>query len=173
MKTEFGYDAKGAAMDLPCGQFVAFEVQTQTYLIPIDRVVEFRTWHEPTRVPRSPDYVLGIVNIRGEIVPVYDVAARLGCGTTAPSPRHVVVIVKGNDARSVGLLVDTVTDILSARPDDMATMPKFDGSSSTPFMSSAVFIEDRIVSVTDIEKLIEETFLAGVDPSLASKDTVA
>ncbi len=160
-------------MDLSGGQFVAFEVQTQTYLIPIDHVVEFRTWLEPTRVPQSPDYVLGIVNIRGEIVPIYDVGARLGRGPTEPSPRHVVVIVKSDDARSVGLLVDTVTDIVSARSDEMATMPKIDGSSSTPFMSSAVFIDDRILSVTDIAKLVEETFLAGAAASPVPKETVA
>lgn len=164
---------KSAATGVPDGQFVSFEVQAQTYLIPIERVVEFRMWHEPTSVPHSPGYVRGIVNIRGEIVPIYDVGARLGRGLTEPGPRHVVVIVKGEDARSVGLLVDSVTDIVSARQDEMAAMPKIDGSSSTPFMSGVVFIEDRIVSVTDIEQLILETFTAGADASHGLKGSFA
>jgi purine-binding chemotaxis protein CheW len=51
-------------------QFVSFEIGGTSFLIPIDRVIEFRTWVEPTAVPHTPDYVRGIVNIRGEIVPI-------------------------------------------------------------------------------------------------------
>lgn len=70
----------------PEAQFVSFEIGDSMFLIPIERVVEFRIWSEPAPVPRTPDYVRGIVNIRGEIVPIYDVAARLGRGATEAPP---------------------------------------------------------------------------------------
>lgn len=139
-------------------QFVSFEIGDATFLIPIERVVEFRTWSEPTAVPHTPAYVRGIVNIRGEIVPIYDVSAGLGKGGTQAGSRHVVVIVRGNDGRSVGLLVDAVTDIVTARADDMAPMPAIEGGDATPFMSGVVFVAEKILGVTDVDRLVEETF---------------
>lgn len=162
-----GMETKQVGGDAPESQFVTFEIGDHTFLIPIERVVEFRTWTEPTSVPHTPEYVRGIVNIRGEIVPVYDVAARLGRGLTEPGARHVVVIVRGEDSRSVGLLVDSVTDIVNARPDNMAPMPKIEGGDATPFMSGVVFAEERIFGVTDVDRLVSETFPDGVDMAAA------
>jgi purine-binding chemotaxis protein CheW len=144
----------------PEAQFVSFEIGETMFLIPIERVVEFRIWTEPTPVPRTPDYVRGIVNIRGEIVPIYDVAARLGRGFTEATDRHVVIIVRSEDARSIGLLVDSVTDIVNARTNNMAPMPKIDGGNTTPFMAGVVFIDERIVGVTDVDRLVQETYPA-------------
>jgi purine-binding chemotaxis protein CheW len=139
---------KQAGSEGPESQFVTFEIGAHTFLIPIERVVEFRTWTEPTSVPHTPDYVRGIVNIRGEIVP-------------EPGARHVVVIVRGEDSRSVGLLVDSVTDIVNARPDNMAPMPRIEGGDATPFMSGVVFAEERILGVTDVDRLVTEAFPDG------------
>jgi purine-binding chemotaxis protein CheW len=164
---------KQAGSDAPESQFVTFEIGDHTFLIPIERVVEFRTWSEPTSVPHTPSYVRGIVNIRGEIVPVYDVAARLGRGLTEPGARHVVVIVRGEESRSVGLLVDSVTDIVNARPDNMAPMPKIEGGDATPFMSGVVFAEERILGVTDVDRLVSETFPDGVEMPAAQAGPAA
>lgn len=147
--------------DSPEAQFVSFEIGSDTFLIPIDRVVEFRIWSEPTAVPHTPEYVRGIVNIRGEIVPIYDVAARMGRAHTQPTDRHVVVIVRGEDIRSIGLLVDSVTDIVNVRTSAMAPMPKIEGGKATPFMTGVVFIDDKILGVTDIDRLVHETFPDG------------
>jgi len=153
-----GVAALSRAADGADTQFVTFEIGAETFLIPIGRVVEFRTWSEPTAVPHTQPYVRGIVNIRGEIVPIYDVAARLGRGMTEPGARHVVVIVRDDAFRSVGLLVDSVTDIVNARPDSMAPMPRIEGGDATPFMAGVVFVEERILGVTDVDRLVEETF---------------
>ena len=139
-------------------QFVSFEIGDSKFLIPIERVVEFRIWSEPTAVPRTPEYVRGIVNIRGEIVPIYDVSARLGRGSTEATARHVIVIVRSEDSRSIGLLVDSVTDIVNAHSGNMATMPKIGGGNATPFMAGVVFIDDRILGVTDVDRQVQETF---------------
>ncbi len=149
---------EGKPGDATEAQFVSFEIGDSKFLIPIERVVEFRIWSEPTVVPRTPEYVRGIVNIRGEIVPIYDVSARLGRGFTEASARHVVVIVRSEDSRSIGLLVDSVTDIVDAKGGNMATMPKIDGGDATPFMAGVVFIDDRILGVTDVDRLVAETF---------------
>jgi len=157
---------KAATGEADESQFVSFEIGASTFLIPIAKVVEFRTWSEPTPVPHTPDFVRGIVNIRGEIVPIYDVAARLGRGTTAANARHVVVIVRSDDsraggARSVGLLVDSVTDIVNARSADMASIPRIEGGDATPFMRGVVFVAERILGVTDVDRLVQETLPDG------------
>lgn len=151
-------------------QFVSFEIGGTAFLIPIERVIEFRTWSEPTAVPHTPDYVRGIVNIRGEIVPIYDVAARLGKGATDASARHVVVIVRGQDGRSIGLLVDSVTDIVAAKTEDMAAMPAIEGGDATPFMSGVVFLAEKILGVTDVDRLVEETF-PGLEAARAPEES--
>jgi purine-binding chemotaxis protein CheW len=151
-------------------QFVSFEIGGTSFLIPIDRVIEFRTWVEPTAVPHTPDYVRGIVNIRGEIVPIYDVAARLGKGATDAGARHVVVIVRGQDGRSIGLLVDSVTDIVEAKSEDMAAMPAIEGGDATPFMAGVVFLAEKILGVTDVDRLVEETF-PGIDAARAFEES--
>lgn len=151
-------------------QFVNFEIGGTPFLIPIERVIEFRTWVEPTSVPHTPDYVRGIVNIRGEIVPIYDVAARLGKGATDAGARHVVVIVRGQDGRSIGLLVDSVTDIVEAKSEDMAAMPAIEGGDATPFMAGVVFLAEKILGVTDVDRLVEETF-PGIDAARAFEES--
>lgn len=152
---------KAATGEADEAQFVSFEIGTSTFLIPIEKVVEFRTWSEPTPVPHTPDFVRGIINIRGEIVPIYDVAARLGRGATRAEARHVVVIVRSDDARSVGLLVDSVTDIVNARSADMASIPRIEGGDATPFMRGVVFVAERILGVTDVDRLVQETLPDG------------
>jgi purine-binding chemotaxis protein CheW len=150
-------------------QFVSFEIGGTSFLIPIERVIEFRTWTEPTGVPHTPDYVRGIVNIRGEIVPIYDVSARLGKGATDAGARHVVVIVRGQDGRSIGLLVDSVTDIVTAKSEDMAAMPAIEGGDATPFMAGVVFLAEKILGVTDVDRLVEETF-PGLEAAQAAEE---
>lgn len=71
-----------------------------------------------------------------------------------------MVIVRSEDARSIGLLVDSVTDIVNARTSNMAPMPKIDGGDATPFMAGVVFIDEKILSVTDVDRLVQETFPA-------------
>ena len=121
-------------------------------------------------MPHTPSYVRGIVNIRGEIVPIYDVAARLGKGATDAGARHVVVIVRGQDGRSIGLLVDSVTDIVEAKSEDLAAMPAIEGGDATPFMAGVVFLAEKILGVTDVDRLVEETF-PGIDAARAFEES--
>jgi len=94
--------------------FVTLEVRGRSYALPIASVIEFRTWLEPTPLPHSPRHLLGIINIRGEIVPVFDVGARLDGSRTDPTPQHVIALVRTPQDQVVGLLVDDVSNIQSA-----------------------------------------------------------
>ncbi|MBI1954748.1 MAG: purine-binding chemotaxis protein CheW [Proteobacteria bacterium] len=93
-------------------QFIVFRIETQEYGIPITSVKEIKGWSPTTTLPHSPPYMRGVVNLRGIIVPILDLRSRFGMGLTEVSPTHVVMIIHLEN-RTVGLLVDAVSDILT------------------------------------------------------------
>ena len=143
-------------------QFVSFEIGDATFLIPIERVVEFRTWSEPTAVPHTPAYVRGIVNIRGEIVPIYDVSARLGKGGTQAGSRHVVVIVRGNDGRSVGLLVDAVSEVVEIAADMIEPPPNFGATVRRDFIRGMGKYGGRFVILLEPDRAFDVEEMAAI-----------
>ena len=78
-------------------------------------VREIKGWTDTTMIPNAPSHVRGVINLRGVIVPIFDLRARFGMGLTTPTKMHVVIIVAAG-TRTIGLLVDTVSDIISVDP---------------------------------------------------------
>ena len=134
-------------------QFVTIDVHGRSYALPIGVVIEFRTWIEPTPVPHSPPYMLGIIHIRGEIVPVFDVGARLGHGPTAPSSQHVITLVQTPAEQVVGLLVDDVSDI-RAVPEVTALSA---GESDAAEIESVIEFGDSVLGVINVSALCGST----------------
>jgi purine-binding chemotaxis protein CheW len=93
-------------------EVVSFRVAEQDYCIDIGHVREIRGWTPVTAIPHSPSHVKGVINLRGTVIAVIDLAARLGLGVTEPTPRHVIIIVTIG-AQTVGLLADQVSEISS------------------------------------------------------------
>lgn len=130
--------------------FVAFRVAGQDYCVDIMAVREIRGWTPATALPHAPPHVRGVINLRGQVVPIYDLAKRLGLPTAEPDPRHVIVIVILGE-RVVGLLVESVSEILSAPSDRVHPTPAFDGEAS--LVQAVVTLEDRmfrLLAVRDI-----------------------
>ena len=92
-------------------EFVSFISGDQSYCIEVVRVREIRRWSSVTTLPHAPRYFLGVMNLRGAVIPIIDLALRLGLAPTVPTPRHVVLVVAAGD-RIVGVLVDSVAEIL-------------------------------------------------------------
>ncbi len=130
-------------------QFVTLDVHGRSYALPIGVVIEFRTWIEPAPLPHSPPYVLGIINIRGEIVPVFDVGARLGHGPTQPSPQHVITLVQAPDDQVVGLLVDDVSDIRAVK----AVTPLAACETDAAEIESVIEIGNSVLGVISVAAL--------------------
>lgn len=120
---------------------VAFRIGDQDYCIDIDVVREIRGWSPTTVLPHAPAYVTGVINLRGNVVAVIDLAARLGLGRTEPTPRHVVVIVTfGN--QTVGLLADVVSDILGIGDAELKPVPDVGCDTTRAFISNVITLED-------------------------------
>jgi purine-binding chemotaxis protein CheW len=133
-------------------QFITFTLGEEEYGIDIMVVREIKGWTETTMIPNAPSYVRGVINLRGIIVPIFDLRARFGTGVTVPTKMHVVIIVAAG-TRTVGLLVDTVSDIISVDPKQIREVPDMGMSSGDQFLEGLVAIENRMVTLVSLAGL--------------------
>ena len=135
--------------DADLSEIVAFAIGDQSFCLEIEHVVEIRGWAKSTILPHAPDYVVGLMNLRGHVLPVADLSMRLGLGPTAPTPRHVIIITQIDD-RTIGLLVEAVSDILSVHEDDMKPTPDVASSKTRAFIKGVYTISDKLVRAIDV-----------------------
>lgn len=121
--------------------FVCFRIGEEDYCIDIDVVREIRGWSPTTVLPHAPQYVTGVINLRGSVVAVVDLAARLGLGRTVPTPRHVVIIVAFG-GQTVGLLADVVSDIMGVGEASMKPVPDIASEGAGEFLTNVITLED-------------------------------
>lgn len=134
-------------------QFVSFAIGDDQYGVDIMAVREIKGWSDITHLPRQPDYVRGVLNLRGVIVPIIDLRCRFGQGLTEATGLHVVIIVQIAN-RQVGLLADRVLDIVSFEPSQMQPVPKVAKSSQVDFLSGLVTVDDVMVALIDLPNLL-------------------
>lgn len=149
----------GAAASGDMKQFISFRVGEEEFAIDIMAVREIKGWTETTTLPNQPDYLLGILNLRGTIVPIYDLRCRFGLGLTKATRTHVVIIVSVLE-RTVGLLVDAVSDILTVRADAIRPIPDMERQDSTQFLSGIITVNDNMVVLLSLESLFERVVAA-------------
>ena len=134
-------------------QFITFTLDAQEYGVDIMLVREIKGWIETTALPQAPSYVRGVINLRGVIVPILDLRARFGMGTTVPTRMHVIIIVTAG-ARMTGLLVDAVSDIIAVEPAAVRPLPQMDMPTEESFLDGLVALEDRMVTLVSLTGLI-------------------
>jgi purine-binding chemotaxis protein CheW len=134
-------------------QIISFAIDNDQYGVDIMAVREIKGWSEITHLPRQPESVRGVLNLRGAIVPIIDLRCRFGQGLTDASPIHVVIIVQV-DARQVGLLADRVLDIVSFDAGQVQPVPKIAQASRIDFLSGLVTVEDAMIALIDLPNLL-------------------
>lgn len=135
-------------------QFVSFALGQQLYGVDIMSVREIRVSSTVTALPGAPEFVRGVINLRGTIVPIYDLRARFGMGKTELTNSHAVVIIEIND-RLTGLLVDEVCDILTVGDADLSPIPETDSSHRNPFFQNLITQGDQMLIVVALDRLTE------------------
>lgn len=133
-------------------QFITFKVGAEEYGVDIMEVREIKGWTQATRLPNAPTYVRGVINLRGTMVPIFDLRARFGGGETEVTKTHVVVIVRVKE-RVIGILVDAVSDILSIDRSTVQPVPEMDGAEDAKFLCGLVSIEDRMVALLTLDRM--------------------
>ena len=133
-------------------ELITFEVGGQVFGLDIMAIREIRAWTPVTRLPRVPHYVAGVVNLRGTVLPVIDLAARLGWEPTEPTPRHAIIVTQLGSQAS-GLIVDSVSDIVTISGDQLQPPPVTSNDSIVMFLEGLAAIDDRMVMVLNLAAL--------------------
>jgi purine-binding chemotaxis protein CheW len=136
-------------------ELTSFWAGDQEYCVDIMSVREIRGWSAATPLPQSPSYMRGVINLRGAVLPIMDLAERLDLPPTEPSERSVIIVVQVGE-RLVGLLVDAVSDILSINPEQIQPTPDVGCDQAKAFVRGLITIDDRMVSEIAVERLLPE-----------------
>jgi purine-binding chemotaxis protein CheW len=145
--------AGGSSAAVPPTQLISFAIGDDQYGVDIMAVREIKGWTEITHLPKQPDYVRGVLNLRGVIVPIIDLRCRFGQGLTQATALHIVIIVQVG-SRSVGLLADRVLDIVSLDPSQIQRVPRVVQSARLDFLSGLVTTESAMIALIDLPNLL-------------------
>ena|ERR1700760_331801 len=146
-------------------QFITFRSGDQEFGADIMAIREIRGWTETTPLPHSPDYVRGVINLRGVVLPVVDLKARLGLGVTEAHPKHVIVVVQAGE-RTIGILVDAVSDILTVTGGEIQPTPELARETDAAFIEGIAVLSERMVTILSMDRLIAS--LVSAETALAA-----
>ncbi|MGB3179357.1 MAG: chemotaxis protein CheW [Albidovulum sp.] len=136
-------------------ELLAFHTADQVFCIDIKSVRELRSWSEPTSLPHAPPYLTGVINLRGTILPVMDLAIRLGLAPLTEKERSVVIVVEVGDL-SLGLAVTSVSEIHALHQDQLEPTPPHARDSALNCVSALVLVGDVLLRVLDLTAIVHD-----------------
>lgn len=134
-------------------EIVCFTVENQDYCIDISHVLEIRGWASTTSLPHAPDFVVGMMNLRGTVLPVVDLSLRFGFGKTVPGERHVIIIARIGE-KTIGLLVDAVSDIITVDETQMQPTPEVSSVRTQAFIRGVHSVGEKLVRAIDVNEVL-------------------
>lgn len=138
-------------------QYLTFCLGDEHYGVDILSVNAIRGWDTPTLIPNAEDYVMGVINLRGVIVPIIDLRIRFSVGEPTYTPTTVVIVLANHSSqvsRTMGFVVDAVSDVLNAEESDIKKAPAFGGNLSHEFVDGLVNVGDNVVTLLNTEMLL-------------------
>src|SRR5512133_1957112 len=152
--------------EVPKSEFLTFRLGSESYGIEILKVQEIRGYEQPTTIANAPPFIKGVINLRGVIVPILDLRVKF----RLPDIKYddfTVVIILNVASRVVGVVVDSVSDVLSLADDDIRAAPEFASTTfDTKYITGLATVEEGMLVMLDIEKLLTGADMALVDTAL-------
>jgi purine-binding chemotaxis protein CheW len=133
-------------------ELIAFRIGDQEFCVNIMYVREIRGWTQATPMPHAPAYVMGVINLRGAVLPIVDLAARLGMKEAEPTARHVIIVSQVG-SRMVGLLVEAVSDILTITEENIQPVPEISSDLEKQYARGILAIEKRMICMIELDGL--------------------
>jgi purine-binding chemotaxis protein CheW len=149
----------------PIREFLAFKLGGEEYGIDILRVQEIRSYERPTRIANAPDFIKGVVNLRGVIVPIIDMRLKFRL-EQATYDHFTVVIVLNIGRRVMGIVVDAVSDVITLTPEQLRPVPEFSAAIASDHLLAIGAVDERMLILVDIEKLMSGAELGLIEPTL-------
>ncbi|HOJ13702.1 MAG TPA: chemotaxis protein CheW [Deltaproteobacteria bacterium] len=143
-------------------QFVTFQLGSETYGIPILKLNEIIAYQNCTQIPNVPKFIKGVLNLRGVVVPVFDLRERFGM-ETKEYDQFTVIMVLDVSGRTMGLVVDAVSDVVTLHDDDIKPRPHFSTGISTEFIKGMGIKDGSFIIILDTDRLLSDEELNMVD----------
>lgn len=139
----------------PILQWVIFRLENESYGINVMQVQEVLRYTEVAPVPGAPDYVLGIINLRGNVVTVIDTRLRFALDTAETTDQTRIVIIEAEN-QVIGILVDAVAEVVYLRQSEIETTPNVGNEESAKFIQGVCHKNDELLILVDLEKLMSD-----------------
>jgi purine-binding chemotaxis protein CheW len=133
-------------------ELIAFRMGQQEYCVNVMAVREIRGWTPATQLPHAPSYMLGVINLRGMVLPIIDLSARMGFAATEPTTRHAIMVAEIGE-QVVGLLVDAVSEIFSAADNQIQPTPDVASEMAKTLVRGVIPSEGRMISVISLDSI--------------------
>ena len=157
-----------AAAAVPAGQYLTFMLGGEAYAIGILSIKEIIEQGQMTRVPMMPEFIRGVINLRGSVVPVIDLGVRFGSGATAMGRRTCIVILEvqaddgEGEAHDVGILVDAVNEVMDIAAADVEPAPAFGTHIRTDFIAGMGKVDEKFVVILDPARVLSVDEMAAL-----------
>ena len=147
----------------PVREYLTFRLDQEEYGVEILKVQEIRGYEQPTRIANAPDFIKGVINLRGTIVPIIDMRVRFQCPQIEYNQFTVVIILNLRD-RVVGIVVDSVSDVMALPLDAISPAPDIESVIDTGAIVGLGSVGERMLILLDIEKLMGNVDMGLVAP---------
>lgn len=148
-------------------QFLTFMLDGEEYGLDILRVQEIKGWDTVTSIPNTPEYIRGVINLRGTIVPIIDLRRRFGLEAKEYGPTTVVIVLRVDSAdgrsRVMGIVVDAVSDVYNISEDDLKPPPDFGAAINVEYVKGIATVQDKMVIGLDIDHLMNGREMESLD----------
>jgi purine-binding chemotaxis protein CheW len=148
-------------------QYLTFRLQKETYAVDVANIREILDYTAITKVPRTPDYLRGVINLRGSVVPVVDMKLKFGLPETVKTVDTCIIVMEvslDNEAVVLGSLADAVQEVLDLDPEQIEPAPRIGTGLNTDFIKGMGKHNEQFIMILDITKIFSsDTFLAQVD----------
>lgn len=134
-------------------EFLSFTLGQEEYGIDIQKVQELRGYDTVTRIANAPEHIKGVVNLRGIIVPIVDMRIKFNLGTPSYD-QFTVVIILNIASRVMGMVVDSVSDVITLTPEQIKPAPAMGSALDTAYLIGLGTLDDRMLILVDLEKLM-------------------
>jgi purine-binding chemotaxis protein CheW len=166
------HDANGFSNE--SSQFLTFQLAGEVYAIDILHIREIIEYGNLTPVPLVPDFIAGVINLRGSVVPVIDLGARFGNSATQITKRTSIVIIEiadGDKMLEIGITVDLVNEVLDIKRSDIEPAPSFGASIRTDFISGMGKVNGRFMILLDVDRVLSIDELSALGGMRSSRET--
>jgi purine-binding chemotaxis protein CheW len=148
-------------------EFLAFTLGREEYGIDILKVQEIRGYDAVTKIANAPDFIKGVVNLRGIIVPIVDMRIKFNLGTPTYDQFTVVIILTIAN-RVVGMVVDSVSDVITMTPEQIKPAPEMGTALNTDYLTGLGTIDERMLILVDIDKLMSSKDMGMIEEAAAA-----